>query len=322
MTIYFIRNVDCGRIKIGFTDAATPDSRVASMRTGNPSELEVAAYCPGEQSREHALHQALSADRVRGEWFHPSARMASLLAYVERFNTTDGWEESERNPKFWAQHVLKFGSPIGFSLYEPLSDSEFRWQRALAENSHKPRPFVKKGEVVWEFDAREWEGSEPVVEHEIHPYPNYATEVRWVNRHGSRERGDELFSGKGETMAAELVALAHTPEESAIAWTAACVQTLLDPRRFGELDAERRFPDVRELERVLTRKLGTWWHYACSSVLPLHFSIPNICTLTASEFVSLCALHRHRASRRFGVRVRWAQGVAHRIDARSSRVAA
>jgi hypothetical protein len=67
--VYFVQATDGGPIKIGKSNVVQLRDRVASLQIANPAELRVLACIAGDHRTEHQLHVALSAYRVRGEWF-------------------------------------------------------------------------------------------------------------------------------------------------------------------------------------------------------------------------------------------------------------
>jgi hypothetical protein len=88
VTVYFL---ECdGYVKIGYTDAETPDNRVNSMRTGNPHPITVLAYGSGEPSDENELHKMFTEHRKCGEWFHPDEQLIRAMNYVKTMKTTRG----------------------------------------------------------------------------------------------------------------------------------------------------------------------------------------------------------------------------------------
>lgn len=69
--VYFIENVETGRIKVGFT-TGTVYSRLQSLQTGSDSELRIVAVLiadPDYGTAEWQLHQKLAVHHYRGEWF-------------------------------------------------------------------------------------------------------------------------------------------------------------------------------------------------------------------------------------------------------------
>lgn len=54
-------------VKIGYAQDVW--QRLGELQCGNPYELRVLSFIPGGQETEGAIHVALAAHRVRGEWF-------------------------------------------------------------------------------------------------------------------------------------------------------------------------------------------------------------------------------------------------------------
>lgn len=69
--VYFIENVDTGRIKVGFT-TTTVYSRLVALQTGSDCELRILGVLCSDRERgttEWQLHQQFGKHRHRGEWF-------------------------------------------------------------------------------------------------------------------------------------------------------------------------------------------------------------------------------------------------------------
>lgn len=77
--IYFVRAVESGRIKIGYT-AGDPLARLLDLRTGSPEELRLIGTIPGGMSDEGDLHRRFAVSRLSGEWFIPSADIVRFIA--------------------------------------------------------------------------------------------------------------------------------------------------------------------------------------------------------------------------------------------------
>ncbi len=79
--VYFI--IALGRekslVKIGFTNG-NPVSRLKALQTGSPSELMLIATITGGVDLERALHATFAVVHERGEWFHFTGRLFSLVA--------------------------------------------------------------------------------------------------------------------------------------------------------------------------------------------------------------------------------------------------
>ena len=69
--VYFIENVDTGRIKVGFT-TATVHSRLQKFQTGTDCELRILGVLFADRDRgtlEWQLHQRFRDHQHRGEWY-------------------------------------------------------------------------------------------------------------------------------------------------------------------------------------------------------------------------------------------------------------
>lgn len=78
--VYFIQSGAAGAIKIG--KAFSPGVRLAELQTACPSTLRLLGSIPGDVLDERELHARFSDDRVRGEWFAPSAKLLSFIEEV------------------------------------------------------------------------------------------------------------------------------------------------------------------------------------------------------------------------------------------------
>jgi hypothetical protein len=80
--IYFIRDEETLRIKIGFT-AGDGEDRLRDLQTGCPGRLVLLFQMEGSKQEEKAWHQRFASARVRdrGEWFYPVPEL--MLAIME-----------------------------------------------------------------------------------------------------------------------------------------------------------------------------------------------------------------------------------------------
>jgi hypothetical protein len=75
--VYFVQSVSGGPIKIGTSrDVA---ARMRALEAAAGSLLTVLTVIPGGRSAEACLHRQFAADRVHGEWFHPSVPLLALI---------------------------------------------------------------------------------------------------------------------------------------------------------------------------------------------------------------------------------------------------
>lgn len=69
--VYFVENLETGRIKIGFTTGSV-SKRLASLRTATDCELRLLGVTASDArygTTERQIHLRLSKSRYRGEWF-------------------------------------------------------------------------------------------------------------------------------------------------------------------------------------------------------------------------------------------------------------
>jgi len=74
--VYFAQGKDGGNIKIGRSDH--PPSRLKQLQTGHGEVLFITKIIPGDNSKEASLHKEFSKQRVVGEWFKPTSKLADL----------------------------------------------------------------------------------------------------------------------------------------------------------------------------------------------------------------------------------------------------
>jgi hypothetical protein len=75
--IYFIRAGYSGPVKIGRAD--DPRSRLEYLQTGHYETLEIVRSLTGDFREERWLHQEFANLRIRGEWFHFSPDMLTVV---------------------------------------------------------------------------------------------------------------------------------------------------------------------------------------------------------------------------------------------------
>lgn len=76
--IYFIRAIESGKVKIGFSTQR--QKRFSAIMTECPEPVELLVTMRGTIEDEHALHIRFALHRHIGEWFRPAPE---LLAYID-----------------------------------------------------------------------------------------------------------------------------------------------------------------------------------------------------------------------------------------------
>lgn len=97
--IYFIQQGEDGPVKIGYARTRRAvKQRFDSFQIAHAERLELLAVHPGTQDQEKALHAALGAHRIRGEWFRPHGEvfLAAGLAHhtawlIDRVWSDERW---------------------------------------------------------------------------------------------------------------------------------------------------------------------------------------------------------------------------------------
>lgn len=75
--VYFVKPVgQLGPIKVGHS--IYPPSRLVSLQTWSPVELELVSQFEGSLETERAIHERFAQWQVRGEWFEPVDDLVSL----------------------------------------------------------------------------------------------------------------------------------------------------------------------------------------------------------------------------------------------------
>lgn len=71
-------------VKIGFTSGAIA-SRVASIRTASPIEIEIYGYVEGGRDLERKFHETFAPVRMHGEWFHADGKLWDFIHYLDGY---------------------------------------------------------------------------------------------------------------------------------------------------------------------------------------------------------------------------------------------
>lgn len=80
--VYFVEMGKDGPIKIGFCGGAFI-GRARALQTFSPYDLYLLGHLPGGPDLEAELHREFSRDRLRGEWFKPSASVRRLVLTIQ-----------------------------------------------------------------------------------------------------------------------------------------------------------------------------------------------------------------------------------------------
>jgi hypothetical protein len=290
MTVYVIRS-QCGRLKIGYTEAATADDRLRGMQTGSPRALECVAAFAGSRSTEQWLHAVFRKSRTHGEWFDPSPLFGSLLAYFERFGHIDGWEEAELRPGLWADA----GAPTTKSRLKTvreLVEREHRWTRALKKtHAEVDRGTVAAIEAAWKPVALR-------IEDEAAGEFLDSDEVVW--------------SGQGEARGAGVGITATALRHCAVPCWVWLGAFLHDLNRQGSLFLSEVLHRPGRLVRLIRAKCPVTWHHL-SPALPQRVWLPAHCRLSHDEFLVACQQTARLMALDWTVRFVWRSGSTQRL---------
>jgi hypothetical protein len=80
-TIYFLRRIDGGAIKIGYTSRRARD-RQSAAQTFHDADVLVLAEGAGDAALEACLHACFAHARRQGEWFEPVQELLELVDAV------------------------------------------------------------------------------------------------------------------------------------------------------------------------------------------------------------------------------------------------
>jgi hypothetical protein len=80
--LYFIRNIESGRVKIGVT--TDTEKRRVALENASGYRMETLGSLSGGGDLECALHVVFRRDRCLGEWFNPSDDLLKLTKKPDR----------------------------------------------------------------------------------------------------------------------------------------------------------------------------------------------------------------------------------------------
>ena len=78
--VYAIQSARATPVKVGYAAADCLQQRLKDLQTGNPYRLRILASASAYLSHERRSHKALAPDRMTGEWFSWSPRVAAFVA--------------------------------------------------------------------------------------------------------------------------------------------------------------------------------------------------------------------------------------------------
>jgi len=96
MTLYVIRAVKTGLVKVGISDSF--DARLSKLRRENADEIEVLHVFHGDAATitelERSLHQELFSVNAHHEWFEDCPQVREALASCDREFNPEKYSES------------------------------------------------------------------------------------------------------------------------------------------------------------------------------------------------------------------------------------
>jgi hypothetical protein len=80
--VYFAKTRD--RIKVGFSTNVR--SRISTLNTSSAEPIELLTTLDGDMALEKSIHEKLSVERIKGEWFRDSTAVRALIAELTGFD--------------------------------------------------------------------------------------------------------------------------------------------------------------------------------------------------------------------------------------------
>lgn len=139
--IYFVQNMDTGRVKIGLSD--DPVRRLGALQTANGSELRLLRTMPGDEQVEAELHARFQHLRQRGEWFAPDDE---LLEFVGA-----GWQRDDGLADLFVHTVdddgwLQYQGRVVREVGERVLIEVFSWWDGMSDGIESvPRANLDRG---------------------------------------------------------------------------------------------------------------------------------------------------------------------------------
>ncbi len=79
--IYFIRNEETNKIKIGYSK--DPEERLRTLQTGSSGKLTLLLAIEGTQQDETAWHDRFADARIQNEWFDPVPELFLVILEIK-----------------------------------------------------------------------------------------------------------------------------------------------------------------------------------------------------------------------------------------------
>lgn len=93
--VYFIQ-MENGPIKIG--RAKDPYRRLIDLQVGSPYGLHLLYFFPGGAKSEAETKRTLTNEKIRGEWFWPTARVLREIESEAKLDKKNNWSMDKWNP--------------------------------------------------------------------------------------------------------------------------------------------------------------------------------------------------------------------------------
>ena len=131
--VYFISWGEENPVKIGWSH--TVGKRLISLQTSFPFDLKVLGVIPGYERLEKEIHQLFSEDRIRGEWFRWTDRLAQLI------------DESEKEYEKWVHGSV---GPVKLSV-KRVENSLSDWWLEVIDHTGYRYFATKNKELAFKF---------------------------------------------------------------------------------------------------------------------------------------------------------------------------
>lgn len=301
MTVYFIQS-DCGRIKIGYTSAETPDARLRDLQVGSPRKLTLLTYFAGPRETEGWLHKKFGDLNPHGEWFDPSPLLESAIAYAKRFGNLEKWEQAVATPEAWAEDRAAAGRRPGLSIKQEESLLRHAWERAMVEQAARVR-YDTDWHNAWVSGWWPSGNLDRRTQHLLAEYPGDPDSFEWETSDG------RVMRGVGLECTIERIQRFRNPgqgDRCAAIWLLACIHELSrsasDRKRLSD-----RLPEIESFRSELYDLTRSGW-LRMQRALPEAPYLPHRCVLSITEFVELCARHCRALLHGTSLRFFWRHG--------------